>query len=391
MSAQLISHSEDLQRLLDEGVVMEVKNNFLIIHRIPYLNSKKEIQYGALVSNLQVSGQSTIKNPEHSVYFAGELPCRINGTPFTSILAGSKTHVIAGDFEVNHHFSSKPKPHGYTDYYHKMKTYITMITAPAKAVDETVTEKGQQILQTSDESIFKYMDTNSSKPELGVLSEVFKKQKIGIIGLGGTGSYILDLVSKCPVKEIHIYDGDWFYNNNSFRAPGAASIEDLIVPQRKVDYLKKIYSNMHKGIEAHPVYITSENINELINYNFVFISIDKGSVKKAIIQFLEKNKISFIDVGMGVNNNKGALTGLLRVTTGTPGKTNHIWDKGYMSFSEDLENDYDSNIQIAELNSLNAALAVIKWKKLLGYYHDRTGEYNMFYRINANKIQNDDN
>jgi hypothetical protein len=41
--------------------------------------------------------------------------------------------------------------------------------------------------------------------------------------------------------------------------------------------------------------------------------------------------------------------------------------------SRDL--DYDGNIQIAELNSLNAALAVIKWKKLCGFYNDRKAEH----------------
>lgn len=389
MSAQLISHSEDLQRLQNDGLVMEIRNNFLIIHRIPYLNSVMEIQYGSLVSTLQISGECTIKNPEHTVYFTGEVPCRIDGTPFTSILLNSNSQIIDGDFKINHQFSSKPKPDGYSDYYHKMKTYITMISAPAKAVDEAVSEKGIQILHTSDESVFQYMDTNSSKPELGALNDLFNLQKIGIIGLGGTGSYILDLVSKVPVKEIHIYDGDWLYNNNAFRAPGATSIDDLIIPQKKVDYYKKVYSKMHKGIQAHPKHVTVENINELLNFTFVFLSIDKGATKKVIIKFLEENRISFVDVGMGVYNKKGSLTGLLRVTTGIPGNTNHIWDNRTMSFSEDLENDYDSNIQIAELNSLNACLAVIKWKKIIGYYHDLTGEHNMFYRINSNKILNE--
>ncbi|MEE4197347.1 MAG: ThiF family adenylyltransferase [Bacteroidales bacterium] len=389
MLAQLISHNDDIKRLWDEGLVMEERNSFLIIHRVPYLNSKKEIKYGSLVSNLQLSGFITNKNPSHTVYFAGEIPCKLNGKPF-SIVNNSKACEIANGFKVDHYFSSLPKPHGYKDYYHKMMTYINMISAPAKALDSSVTEKGKQILQTDAESVFNYMDTNSSKPELSLFSELYKNQKIGIIGLGGTGSYILDLVSKVPVKEIHIYDMDWYYNNNAFRSPGAASIKDLLIPKKKVDYYKEIYSKMHKGIFAHPENITSTNINELLNYHFIFLSIDKGDIKKEIIQLLEENKIPFIDVGMGIYNNKGALTGLIRVTTGTPEKTDHIWNKGCISFKEGLDNEYDSNIQIAELNSLNAALAVIKWKKLLGYYHDLTKEHNMFYRINSNKMLNEE-
>ena len=40
---------------------------------------------------------------------------------------------------------------------------------------------------------------------------------------------------------------------------------------------------------------------------------------------------------------------------------------------------YSHNIQIAELNALNAALAVIKWKKLAGFYVDLEGEHFTVY------------
>ncbi len=43
------------------------------------------------------------------------------------------------------------------------------------------------------------------------------------------------------------------------------------------------------------------------------------------------------------------------------------------------------------LNAINAAFAVIKWKKLLGYYHDTAKEFNTFYRISSNGIINEDN
>ena len=388
MSVQLINHSEDLQKLINEDYVVEIRDNVLLIHRIPYLNADKEILYGTLVSKIQISGYSTIINPEHTVYFAGEMPCRLNGSPFTSLVNNSNPIEIAG-VKVNHFMSSKPKPNGYRDYYHKMTTYINLISAPAKAIDDSASEKGRQIINNECDSPFVYADTNSNKPELSSLNSKFKGQKIAIIGLGGTGSYILDLVAKVPVDNIHIYDSDWYYNNNAFRSPGAADICDLVIPKRKVDYYKSMYSKIHKGIVVHPK-ISQGNIQELANYNFAFISIDKGAIKKSIIEVLQSHEIAFIDVGMGVYNVDGSLTGLIRTTTGTQEKTDHIWKKGVISFTEDKENEYDSNIQIAELNSINASLAVIKWKKLLGYYHDMTSEHNMFYRINSNKIFNNE-
>ena len=51
---------------------------------------------------------------------------------------------------------------------------------------------------------------------------------------------------------------------------------------------------------------------------------------------------------------------------------------------------YSRNIQIAELNALNAALAVIKWKKLLGFYRDLENEHFSAYTLDGNVIVNED-
>ncbi|NVK84835.1 MAG: ThiF family adenylyltransferase [Cytophagia bacterium] len=389
MSQQLINHSEDLQRLLDHGLVMDIRDNFLFIYRVPYLISTKAVKYGTLVSRLQIAGNRTQSNPEHTAFFAGEIPCKLSGEAL-NIINNTNKQVIARDFNVDMYFSSKPKPHGYTDYYHKMMTYINMLSAPAKAIDDKVTEKGKKMDLTKENSSFNYADTNSNKPELADLTSNFHGQKIGIIGIGGTGSYILDLVAKTPVDEIHIFDGDWYYNNNAFRSPGAASIDDLTIPKMKVDYFHSIYSKMHKHIIAHSEYLDEGNLDYLKQMTFVFINIDKGEIKKKIIEFLQSQGTPFIDSGIGVDITKGALTGLIRNTTSSEVKKDHFWNSPYISYSENPENDYDKNIQIAELNLLNAGFAVLKWKKLLGFYHDLTGEHNMFYRINANKIQNDE-
>ena len=47
-------------------------------------------------------------------------------------------------------------------------------------------------------------------------------QRIGIVGLGGAGLWILDLMSKTDVSEILIWDGDEIEGRNLLRAPGSA-------------------------------------------------------------------------------------------------------------------------------------------------------------------------
>ena len=222
-----------------------------------------------------------------------------------------------------------------------------------------------------------------------MISAKLKGLKIAIIGLGGTGSYVLDFVSKTEVSEIHIFDGDEFLQHNAFRTPGAASKEHLDAKPKKVSYLHGVYSKMHKGIISKDHHILDSNLEELSGMDFVFICIDEGQIKKQIVEKLLVSKIKFADVGIGIYAIDGSLTGSARVTTGTSEKNNHIEQR--VSFSDGENNDYEQNIQIAELNALNAALAVIKWKKLFGFYHDLEKEYNTSYNINVNKLINDEN
>ena len=72
------------------------------------------------------------------------------------------------------------------------------------------------------------------------------------------GAYILDKVAKTPVPEIRLFDADEFLNHNAFRAPGAASLEELREAPLKVDYFKRVYSRMHRWIIAHPVELCRE-------------------------------------------------------------------------------------------------------------------------------------
>jgi hypothetical protein len=55
-----------------------------------------------------------------------------------------------------------------------------------------------------------------------------------------------------------------------------------------------------------------------------------------------------------------------------------------------VNEDYDRNIQIADLNALNAALAVIKWKKMFGFYRDLEREHFTAYAIDTNTLINED-
>ena len=211
------------------------------------------------------------------------------------------------------------------------------------------------------------------------------------MGAGGSGSYLLDFLAKTPVREIHLFDRDRFLQHNAFRAPGAPSIEVLREIPHKVHYLSGIYSKMRTGIIPHEIYIDASNADHLKDFDFVFLCMDGGEAKKGLIEKLEGFGIGFIDVGMGLNLIDDRLTGIVRTTLSTPDRREHIHSKNRIPLTGDgHDNVYATNIQIAELNALNAALAVLKWKKIRGFYADTERECSSLYMIDGNTIVNED-
>ncbi len=390
MSRQLINRSPDLKRLRDEGYELEIRSGHLLVHHVPYVNARREIAYGTLVTPLgDLAGDRTARPQDHVIHFIGEHPCDREGNIIGAIQHSSGRRKLAEDIEVDHSFSNKP-PEGYPDYYAKVTRYCRIISEQAEGIDPSVRAQTYKVIEESDDlqAPFNYLDTNSSRAEIDAISAKFHALDVAIIGLGGTGSYVLDFVAKTPVREIHLFDGDLFHSHNAFRAPGAASLETLRAEPKKVLYLHNLYSRLKRRIVPHEYYITESNLAELSGMNFVFICADDENAKQPIIKYLLNARISFIDVGMGIHEIDGRLTGALRVTTGTVGKHDHIESR--ISFARGPAGEYDRNIQIAELNAVNAALAVIKWKKIVGMYHDLGKEMHASYDINVNKIFNDE-
>ena len=391
MSYELISHSPDLKRLHDEGYEVEVKAGHLLVSHVPYVNSSKEVKYGVLVSTLVLNEDITQKPSDHVAMFAGDTPCDIQGQPLTKIINSSERRDLGNGIVIDHTFSSKP-PEGYPDYYEKMTTYINMLVGPAQAIDPKATATTFRVVEaTEEESVFKYIDTASSRAGIGAINQRLEQSKVAIVGLGGTGAYILDLVAKTPVKEIHLFDGDRFLQHNAFRSPSAPSIKELGRASQKVAYFARLYSKMRRGIIPHDGFVDGSNVEDLRDMDFVFIAIDDGETKRTIVAALEEYGTPFVDVGMGVYESEGTLAGVVRVTTSTPDQRNHVHEKQRIPFSgRDDDDDYSQNIQIADLNALNAALAVIKWKKLCGFYRDLEREHFSAYEVDGNHLLNED-
>jgi len=393
MSRRLIARSADLERLVKDGYTVEITSH-LLVHNVPYVTANREINYATLAAALDVAGDRTAPPGTHVAMWTGEYPCDRNGGPIEALRNGESTEKIGPNLHAKFVFSNKPTATGrYADFYEKMTSYIRVISHPAISLDARVTAQPYIAAIEQEEGVFRYPDTTSSRAGIVKVTDKLRGLKLGIIGLGGTGSYVLDLIAKSPVAEIHLFDDDVFLNHNAFRAPGAPSVEELNATPTKVGYFAKLYSNMHLHVIPHPMRVDASTLAMLDGLDFVFVCIDSGAARALIAKHLEQQGKSFIDVGLGVvlMEESAQLLGTVRVTTSTPKLREHVHSRGRMPFADSPEDDvYSKNIQIAELNSLNAVMAVIKWKKLCGLYQDLEEEHFCTYVTNTNTMSSEE-
>ncbi|MDE2591013.1 MAG: ThiF family adenylyltransferase, partial [Patescibacteria group bacterium] len=142
MSLKPFNHNADLKQLLDEGYEVEVYKGHLLIHDIPYVNSKREVVRGTIVSILETSGDS-IRFKDHVAHWVGDHPCNSEGAPLSNLVNNSNIRVeIREGLIATHSFSQKPKSDGqYRDHHHKMTTYINYLEVEAQVLKPGVTAK----------------------------------------------------------------------------------------------------------------------------------------------------------------------------------------------------------------------------------------------------------
>ncbi|KRQ15547.1 ThiF family adenylyltransferase [Bradyrhizobium manausense] len=386
MSIIPIDRSPDLQRLRKEGYNVLVTNaGNLVVQDVPYVNSKREIAIGALASNLDLAGDITAQPQDHTAKFIGEYPCDSQGNTLTVLQHTSGSFDLGSGFVAQHSFSRKPACGHYENYYEKMTAYIALLGKHVAAIDPLVTAKTHRVIEPEDDnSPFNYLDTASARAEINTITARLAEDAVAIVGIGGTGSYVLDMVAKTPVRKIHIFDADRFLTHNAFRAPGAPAIEELREQPLKVEYFASIYAHMHRGIVPHPFHIDATNVDELNGMSFVFLCMEGGAAKRAIVDKLEALGIPFADVGMGLYAKRNSIGGMLRSVLSLPDARESA--RARIPFAtDDANNEYDKNIQVADLNALNACLAVIAWKKLRSFYFNLGNERLVSYTI-ANSL-----
>jgi hypothetical protein len=358
---------------------------------VPYLNAAGELCRGYIADPLNITDGTVIGLPRnHQMYFIGDDPCDIQGNSLLDVLGGGASRtLIFGENYSSYYYSHKLQENGvnrdYRSLYEKFEQYYRVIAGPATYMHEEAEGEFLNVDFGADmESPFKFPDTHSAHAELHELNRPFLKLRIGIVGAGGTGAYILDFVAKTPVKSITLFDDDEYVIKNSFRSPGSTKASDF--GNSKVALYVERYSTFRMGLRGEETRITFENPGSIGQCDFVFVCVDNGSSREAIVRLLNGLNKPFVDVGMGLNR-QGAINGRVRATLVDEDSRAAVMAADILPVTNDDDDDiYQTNIQSAELNALNGALAVILFKKRFGFYVDSEPGYNFLLNLDGLKI-----
>ena len=142
---------------------------------------------------------------------------------------------------------------------------------------------------------------------------------------------------------------------------------------------------MRSGVVGHELDVEPNNVDMLGDLDFVFVAIDDNETRGWLLPALDGMGIPFVDVGMGIEKTDDKLLGVVR-TSFCETLSSSAAPRGEGGLRE--VGEYERNVQIVELNALNGALAVIRWKKHRGFYLDLGREGRSAYTIDGNHMSN---
>jgi len=133
---------------------------------------------------------------------------------------------------------------------------------------------------------------------------------------------VLDLVAKTSVKEIHLYDKDYFLQHNAFRAP-ARRQGRFWRPSNEGHYFRTFTPICTRALSLMRSTSESRILTSCARRARLHLY-RSGEPKKVIATKLHEWNIPFVDVGMGVYKAGESLGGIVRVTTSSPSKRDHL-------------------------------------------------------------------
>lgn len=366
---ELASHNPFVQGLVDEGYDLNFVGGYFALFGLPYLTAEGRLEYGDWFSPVDLSGWVIDPPTNHQAWFRGGRPhdqrgrqLRLGGGPAKVKV----TEEVVSDQSFSYKLTENGQMRDYRSFEEKVRTYLDTIVSPALAAFPDATPFGGIAIKAAEQGTpLRFPDTLSARYHMNDVSFLLKDKRVAIVGLGGTGSYILDFIARTHLAEIAIFDDDKVHVHTIFRFPGF--IQGAI-GKLKVEALAKHYANWHANITAVPERVTEQNIEGLRTFDFVFMALDHGPSRAFITGWLSANGIPFVDCGMGLNRAPVGLNGVVRITGVDRSAYERTIGTVHLPAADPEGGEYRKQGQIAELNALNATLAVVRFKQHFEIY-----------------------
>jgi len=242
------------------------------------------------------------------------------------------------------------------------------------------------------DDVFRIPNTFESRAGVGPMQERICNQRVALIGLGGTGSHVLDLLVKTPVATIHLCDDDEMDWHNFMRAPGTPTQDEIDSQHnglpKKVDYYRTKHAAFRNGIVPHVMRVgdAAEFTAFLKEHpiDFAFVSIDQRQGEDAprqdeVYAALSQAGVPFVDSGISLALDQDRIRG--SVTTSFYEPNSSDWERAIPNAHVTGDRPGYRNIQLPEANALAAALAVMEWRRQTGQYVRNTRSFLHKFRL----------
>jgi molybdopterin/thiamine biosynthesis adenylyltransferase len=138
--------------------------------------------------------------------------------------------------------------------------------------------------------------------------DIIRRLKIGIVGLGGTGSYVLQSLAHLGAESLLLLDPDPVEETNLNRLVGATQLD---VGKPKVDLARDLARKINPGIsiEARQESVLLDSVaKRLIDTDFVFGCTDSHGSRAVLNQLAYQYLVPVIDMGVVIATHNQTVT-----------------------------------------------------------------------------------
>jgi molybdopterin-synthase adenylyltransferase len=192
--------------------------------------------------------------------------------------------------------------------------------------------------------------------------KIIQSLKVGIVGLGGTGSIVAQQLAHLGVENFMLIDPDVLEESNLNRVVGA-SIENI--GEAKVDIAKRLITRINPSaiVEVNKDSVLKSRVAEqLIDTDFAFSCTDSHGSRAVLNQLAYQYLIPFVDMGVVIVTSKGEVQNIAaRTQMLSPGLACMVCANllDYEEVRRDLLSDFERKNDPYILNDPEPAPAVI--------------------------------